>query len=147
LINPEAILQQLGLLGVFIAGAIPWLEAVGVIPIGILFGLNPLWTITLAFSGNAITTFAFAYSSQAVMNRMKKRGKVEGKNMARARRVFSRYGIWGMAFAGPLLIGSQIAAALSVALGVSAFKSAMVINTGMVVAGTIIGVLTALAVS
>lgn len=145
--NIEAAIEQLGLLGVFIAGAIPWLEAIGVIPVGILFGLSPFWTITLAFSGNAITTFAFAYSSQAVMNRMKKRGKPESKNMARARRVFSRYGIWGMAFVGPLLIGSQIAAALSVALGVSAFKSAMVINTGMVIAGTIIGVLTALAVS
>ena len=145
--NPESAIEQLGLLGVFIAGAIPWLEAVGVIPVGILFGLNPLWTITLAFSGNAITTFAFAYSSQAVMNRMKNRGKPEGKNMARAKRIFARYGIWGMAVVGPLLIGSQIAAALSVALGVSAFKSAMFINAGMVVAGTIIGVLTALAVA
>ena len=145
--TPETAIEQLGLLGVFIAGAIPWLEAIGVIPVGILFGLSPFWTITLAFSGNAITTFAFAYSSQAVMNRIKKRGEPESKNMARARRVFSRYGIWGMAFVGPLLIGSQIAAALSVALGVNAFKSAMVINTGMVIAGTIIGVLTALAVS
>ncbi len=143
----EDILQQLGLLGVFIAGAIPWLEAVGVIPIAILFGLNPFWTITLAFSGNAITTFAFAYSSKAVMQRVAKRGKSEGKNMSRARRAFDRYGIWGMAVVGPLLIGSQIAAALSVALGVSAFKSAMAINAGMVVAGTIIGVLTALAIS
>jgi len=140
-------LEQLGLLGVFIAGAIPWLEAVGVIPIAILFGLNPFWTITLAFSGNAITTFAFAYSSKAVMQRVAKRGKSEGKNMSRARRAFDRYGIWGMAVVGPLLIGSQIAAALSVALGVSAFKSAMAINAGMVVAGTIIGVLTALAIS
>ncbi len=62
--SPESLLEQLGLLGVFIAGAIPWLEAVGVIPVGILFGLDPFWTITLAFSGNAITTFAFAYSSK-----------------------------------------------------------------------------------
>ena len=142
----EDILRQLGLLGVFIAGAIPWLEAVGVIPIAILFGLNPFWTITLAFSGNAITTFAFAYSSKAVMQRVAKRGKAEGKNMARARKAFDRYGIWGMAVVGPLLIGSQIAAALSVALGVSALKSALAINAGMVVAGTIIGVLTASAI-
>jgi len=142
----EDILQQLGLLGVFIAGAIPWLEAVGVIPVAILFGLNPFWTITLAFSGNAITTFAFAYSSKAVMQRVAKRGKAEGKNMARARKAFDRYGIWGMAVVGPLLIGSQIAAALSVALGVSALKSALAINAGMVVAGTIIGVLTASAI-
>ena len=145
--NLDYAIEQLGLLAIFIAGAIPWLEAIGVIPLGILFGLNPFWTITLAFSGNAITTFAFAYSSQAVMSRMKRRGKAESKGMARARRVFSRYGIWGMAFVGPLMIGSQIAAALSVVLGVSAFKSAMVINTGMVLVGTIIGVLTALAVS
>ena len=145
--SPESLLEQLGLLGVFIAGAIPWLEAVGVIPVGILFGLDPFWTITLAFSGNAITTFAFAYSSKAVMARLSKRKKPEGKNMARARRAFDRYGIWGMAVVGPLLIGSQIAAALSVALGVSAFKSAMAINAGMVIAGTLIGVLTALAVS
>jgi hypothetical protein len=35
-------IENLGLLGVFIAGAIPWMEAIAVVPAGILVGLNPV---------------------------------------------------------------------------------------------------------
>jgi len=32
-------IESLGLFGVFIAGAIPWMEAIAVVPAGILVGL------------------------------------------------------------------------------------------------------------
>ena len=35
-------IKNLGLLGVFIAGAIPWMEAIAVVPAGILVGLDPI---------------------------------------------------------------------------------------------------------
>ena len=35
-------LEQLGLFGIFLAGAIPWFEAIVAVPGGILFGLDPL---------------------------------------------------------------------------------------------------------
>ncbi|MFM2020229.1 MAG: hypothetical protein RL718_810, partial [Actinomycetota bacterium] len=45
--------EQLGLLGIFIAGAIPWMEAIAVVPAGILFGLDPVLTVIAAVAGNA----------------------------------------------------------------------------------------------
>jgi hypothetical protein len=41
-------LEQLGLFGVFLAGAIPWFEAIAVVPAGILFGLDPVLTVIAA---------------------------------------------------------------------------------------------------
>jgi hypothetical protein len=34
-------IENLGLIGVFIAGAIPWMEAIAVVPAGIIASLNP----------------------------------------------------------------------------------------------------------
>jgi len=48
-------IENLGLLGVFIAGAIPWMEAIAVVPAGILVGLDPIATVIAASLGNAIT--------------------------------------------------------------------------------------------
>ena len=41
-------IEHLGLLGVFIAGAIPWMEAIAVVPVGIVVGLNPIATLIAA---------------------------------------------------------------------------------------------------
>jgi Ca2+/H+ antiporter, TMEM165/GDT1 family len=54
-------IESLGLLGVFIAGAIPWMEAIAVVPAGILIGLNPVATLIAAVVGNSITIILFAY--------------------------------------------------------------------------------------
>ena len=70
-------LEQLGLLGVFLAGATPWLEAVVVIPAGLLFGLDPFWVVAAGLVGNAITIFLFAYLGSAIREwiRSKRRDK------------------------------------------------------------------------
>jgi hypothetical protein len=44
-------LEQLGLLGVFTAGAIAWFEAIAVVPAGILIGLDPIWVEIAAATG------------------------------------------------------------------------------------------------
>ena len=43
-------LEQLGLLGVFIGGAIPWFEAIAVVPAGIVLGLDPVLTVCLLYT-------------------------------------------------------------------------------------------------
>lgn len=63
----EGLVEQLGLLGVFIAGATPWLEAITVIPVGILFGLNPTLTFLFAIAGNVLTVVLFAYLSSRIL--------------------------------------------------------------------------------
>ena len=144
----DGLVEQLGLLGVFIAGAIPWLEAITVIPVGILFGLNPILTFVLAIAGNVLTVVFFAYSSSQILSRSARRRELKHGAEAsdsrgeRARRVFDRYGIFGMAILGPLIIGTQFAAAVAVSFGVSPLKSSLVVSAGAALLGIVAGAIT-----
>ncbi len=141
----DGLVEQLGLLGVFLAGAIPWLEAVTVIPIGILVGLDPLLTFIFAIGGNTLTVVLFAYLSKQILHwlserRERKKGPQSTDSRAeRARRVFDRYGIIGMGLLGPLVIGTQFAAAVAVSFGVSPLKSSVVVSIGATLLGLIAG--------
>ena len=125
--------EQLGLFGIFIAGAIPWMEAIAVVPAGILFGLDPALTVIAAVAGNAITIFLFAYASSGIRSWLIRRREAKGKTgdspkYLKAVAAFDRYGIWGMAALGPILIGTQFAAAASVAAGVKPLKVSILIT-------------------
>lgn len=126
-------LESLGFLGVFLAGAIPWLEAVTVVPAGILFGLDPFLVVVFAVAGNALTIFMFAYLGlqirQFLIRRRLRQGKVgESKKLEKAQAAFEKYGLYGMAILGPLIIGTQFAAAIAVASGVKPLKAGIVIT-------------------
>jgi Ca2+/H+ antiporter, TMEM165/GDT1 family len=130
-------LEQLGYFGIFLAGAIPWFEAIGVVPVGILFGLDPVLTVLAASVGNIITIALFAYAGDKIRNwvieRRRKKG-IEPKSgrYEKAQKAFDKYGIYGMAALGPVLIGTQFAAAASVASGVKPFKVTLLISIAMV---------------
>lgn len=128
--------ETLGLFGVFLAGAIPWFEAIAVIPAGILFGLDPIATVIAAVVGNAITIFLFAYLGANIRERIVKRRIARGKaggspKFDKALKAFDRYGIYGMALLGPILIGTQFAATASVAAGVKPLKAGLFVSIGM----------------
>ena len=130
-------LEQLGYFGIFLAGAIPWFEAIGVVPVGILFGLDPVLTVIAASVGNIITIAIFAYAGDRIRNwvieRRRKKG-IEPKagRYEKAQKAFDKYGIFGMAALGPILIGTQFAAAASVAAGVKPLKVTLLISIAMV---------------
>ncbi|MFM1993767.1 MAG: hypothetical protein RL537_456 [Actinomycetota bacterium] len=129
-------LEQLGLIGVFIAGAIPWFEAIAVVPAGIVFGLDPTLVVVAAVIGNASTIFLFAYAGSRIrswlLKRRQAKGKVgESKRFVRAQEAFNKWGVYGMALLGPLLIGTQFAAAISVAAGVKPLKASLIVTIGM----------------
>jgi hypothetical protein len=131
-------LEQLGLLGIFIAGAIPWFEAIAVVPAGILFGLDPALTVIAAVTGNAITIFLFAYAGSSIRSWLLSRRQAKGKSgdspkYKKALAAFDKYGIWGMAALGPILIGTQFAAAASVAAGVKPLKVSLLITASMAI--------------
>lgn len=126
-------LQQLGYLGIFLAGAIPWLEAIAVVPAGILFGLDPTLTVIAALAGNIITIAAFAYAGDRIRSWVVNRRRANGKQpktdrFDKAQRAFDKYGMYGMAALGPVLIGTQFAAAVSVAAGVKPLKVTLLIS-------------------
>ena len=131
-------LEQLGLLGVFLAGAIPWFEAIAVVPAGIIFGLDPVLTVLFAAAGNILTIAVFAYGGGAIRNwiisrRVAKGKEAESPRFAKAQQAFDKYGIYGMAALGPILIGTQFAAAASVAAGVKPLKVTVLISAAMVI--------------
>lgn len=136
----ETVIEQLGLLGVLLAGAVPWLEAVVVIPVGIAAGLPLMWTMIFALVGNVTTIVLFAAGSGRILDAMAKRRKRKGKvlseanRIVRAKRIFVRYGDGGIAIAGPF-IGTQFAAAISVSLGVSVWRSSVVQSLGAIAWG------------
>lgn len=138
-------LETLGLFGVFLAGAIPWMEAIAVVPLGILFGLDPVWVVLSALVGNALTIFLFAYLSSQIRDWLRRRreaaGKVgESKKFVKAQEYFDRYGIFGLAALGPALIGTQFAAAIAVAAGVKPLRASILITVSTAIWATSIAV-------
>jgi len=131
-------LEQLGLLGIFIAGAVPWLEAIAFIPPGIAVGFDPVLTVLAAVAGNVSTIFLFAYSGYGIRNWLRKRREAKGKTgespkYQKALVAFQKYGFWGMAALGPIIIGSQFAAAASVAAGVKPMKTSIFISVSVLI--------------
>ena len=138
-------IEEWGLIGIFIAGAIPWMEAIAVVPSGILLGLNPTATVTAAILGNAITIFLFAYLGSTIRSKIIERRIAKGKSAEspkfdKALKAFDKYGIYGMAFLGPIIIGTQFAAAASVAAGVKPLRVSILITTSMILWATLIAV-------
>lgn len=137
--------QDWGLVGIFIAGAIPWMEAIAVVPSGIILGLDPIATVIAAAFGNAITIFIFAYLGSTIREKIIKRRVTKGKSaespkFEKAVKAFDRYGIYGMAFLGPVIIGTQFAAAASVAAGVKPLRVSILITTSMILWASVIAV-------
>jgi len=127
-------LERLGLLGVLIGGAVPWLEAVAVIPAGILLGLPTVAVVVAAIVGNLATVALVAFGGERVRTWMLARRRrrraidvedpeglegVEGGRASRAERVMARFGLPGLAILGPLGVGTQLSAAIIVSLGIS----------------------------
>lgn len=141
--------ETLGLFGIFLAGAIPWFEAIAVIPAGIVLGLDPTATVVVAVIGNGITIFLFAYLGAGIRERIVARRLAKGKagespKFQKALKAFDRYGIFGMALLGPILIGTQFAAAASVAAGLKPLRVSIFITVGMAIWAIAIAIATTL---
>jgi hypothetical protein len=152
------IAQVLLALGVFLGGATPWLEAVVVIPGGILGGLNPVVAMLSGTIGNLITVAVAAWSGERIRQwwttrRRKRRGEdlatpetVSGRR-ARAERIARRWGMPMLALLGPLGLGTQLSALVAVGLGVSSRASFAWIGAATVAWGLIATIVTVAGVS
>jgi uncharacterized membrane protein len=125
-------IENLGLLGAFVAGAIPWMEAIAVVPVGIVVGLDPVATLIAAVAGNAITIVLFAYFASNIRKRLINKRVKQGKSaelpkLERALKAFDKYGVYGLAALGPIFIGTQFAAAAAVTAGVKPLRASILI--------------------
>jgi hypothetical protein len=85
-----------------------------------------------AVIGNSITIVLFAYFAsnirERLINRRVKQGKpAELPKLEKALKAFDKYGVYGLAALGPILIGTQFAAAAAVLAGVKPLRSSILI--------------------
>lgn len=109
-------LEEWTYLAVLLLGAIPFIEFLAIIPLGIVFGLNPAAVTVLGFVGNWITVFlVIALFDRFQQWRARKRADKpeDTKRGKRARKIWEKYGLPGLAIIGPVLIGTHISAALA----------------------------------
>lgn len=113
----------LGLLAVFIGGALPWLEAVVVIPIAIVAGLDPLPVLVAAVIGNLATVWVAVVAGERIQawwrrRRRRTRAQDPPARSARADRIVRRWGLPGLAVVGPIGLGTQLSAVVAIAVGI-----------------------------
>lgn len=106
----------------FLLGATPFFEVVGVIPIGVAAGLPAIPVTIVAFAGNIITIWLLILMMDRVKTWLQKRKEKKGKEMSekrqkRATRIWKKYGLPGLAIVSPILIGSHLGAVLAMGFG------------------------------
>lgn len=137
-----------GILGIFLGGATPWLEAPIVIPAGLIAGLPAAPVLLAAIIGNLLTVGIAAYFGEAMRSwfsrrrerrrreldveaEAHRRAKAE-KRRARIEKVMDRGGLPLLALVGPVGLGTQVSAVVAVALGVRATSSFLWVSAGTV---------------
>ena len=115
---------QYGLVALF--AAIPVVEILVVVPIAIGLGFDPVTTGIAAFVGNVGSVYALIAFQQRLSTwwhgwrgraRADGNGRDRSDRYARARRLWDRYGLVGLAFAAPVVTGVHLAALVAVAAG------------------------------
>ncbi|OVE86025.1 small multi-drug export protein [Natronolimnobius baerhuensis] len=105
---------------VFVFAAIPIVEILVVIPIAIGLGLDPLATGLFAFAGNILSVYALIVFYRHIARWLEqRRGESDDSSdrYARARDLWDRYGVPGLAIASPVLTGVHIAALVALLAG------------------------------
>jgi len=133
---------------VFLGAAIPWFEIALVIPLGIIWGLSPFWVMVVAFVGNMVTVLALIIGFDRFQiwynKRQEAKGKAVSKKNERAKRIWNKYGLPGLAMLGPILIGTHIAAFIGMTLGATKKNTTLWLTISIGVWTLAFGVLTAL---
>ncbi|PSL35209.1 putative small multi-drug export protein [Planomicrobium soli] len=133
---------------VFLGAAIPWLEIALVIPLGIVAGLSPFWVILVAFIGNMVTVLALIVGFDRFKiwytKRQEAKGKTTDKKSERAKRIWNKYGLPGLALLGPILIGTHIAAFIGMTLGATKKNTTIWLTVSIALWSLAFGILTAL---
>lgn len=135
-----------GLLGVFLGGALPWLEAVVVIPAGILAELPLIPVIAAGAIGNVLTVGLAAFAGEWIKARFAAwRGRRKGdqpsdpakqersaRRQQRIEKLMDRGGLPLLALVGPIGLGTQASAIIAVAGGATAMRSFIWISVGTI---------------
>jgi len=124
------------LIGIFLAGATPGLEAVIVVPVGIAAGLPVPAVLAAAIAGNLATVVLSVVFGERVRRWWRRRRANQDRTdrrSQRAQRVADRWGLPGLALLGPVSLGTQASAVIAIALGQTRQRTLTWISAGTVV--------------
>jgi len=106
---------------IFLLAAIPFFEVAMIVPVAIIGGIPVVPVIIIAFLGNLLTIILLIVFIDSIRNwRKKKKTNAEiheSKNHQRAKKIWGKYGLPGLAFIGPFFVGSHLTALLAVTFG------------------------------
>jgi hypothetical protein len=105
---------------VFLLAAIPLLEILVIVPIGVGLGLNTVGVAVFAFLGNVLPIYGIIvfYGRLKTWWDARREGDSEpSTRRKRARGIWNRYGLPGLALVSPVATGVHLAATLALALG------------------------------
>lgn len=127
---------------VFLLAAIPFFEIAAIIPVAILGGMPAVPVMVIALLGNLFTIVLLIIFVDAIRewNRKKraKRGvEKPAKRQERAKSLWDKYGLPGLAFIGPFFVGSHLSAFLSITFG-GTRKKTLVLMTASLITWTIV---------
>lgn len=134
---------------VFLLAAVPFFEVIGVIPIGILAGLSTVPVTILALLGNLLTVLVVVLLVDKIQSWRKRRtgedskGDEEeepSKRSLRAKKIWQKYGLPGLAIVGPLIVGSHLTAFMSVSLGGTKKSAAVWMTISLVIWSVVIAI-------
>ncbi|WP_449619548.1 small multi-drug export protein [Robertmurraya sp. Marseille-Q9965] len=108
----------------FIIAMLPLLDIFFVIPIGIAFGMSPVWVGIIGFAGNYLMVLLLGIFFREVSRwrenrRIKKGITMPSKKETRARKTWERYGLPGLAIVAPIVLGADLAALFALLFGSS----------------------------
>ena len=133
---------------VFLGAAIPWLEIGLVIPLGIVWGLSPFWVMVVAFVGNLLTVLALILGFERFrvwyIKRQEEKGAKPNKRSERAKSIWNKYGLPGVALLGPILLGTHVAAFIGMTLGATKTNTTVWLTISIGLWTVAFGVLTAM---
>ncbi len=115
-----------GYLLVFVLAMTPAVEPFLVIPVAIGLGFDPVLTGMAAFAGSVSAVGSIVYTQHQLLEWWHSWRGTDGREASderdssgrygRARRLWRRYGLAGLAFAGPLLAGIHLTALVAAVL-------------------------------
>lgn len=107
---------------IFLLGAVPFLEILVVIPLGVVAGLPTLPVTILAFAGNILTIWLLILMMDRVKKWVERRNEKKGKELSekkakRASTIWKKYGLPGLSILSPIFIGSHLGVLLAMGFG------------------------------
>ncbi|ARF18909.1 DNA-binding protein [Sporosarcina ureae] len=106
-----------------------------IVPVAVIGGLPVVPVIIIAFLGNLLTIILLIVFIDSIRN-WRKRKKVneeknEPKSHQRAKQIWGKYGLPGLAFIGPFFVGSHLTALLAVTFGGTRSKTLVLMTASI----------------